>query len=193
MHPSHHRAGLWSPWPAGPTTPSILNIDPIRAAPPLTHGASDGTERHRHICHFIKDDVIYCYILAEASPAYFVFVTFCFVTALEQKSSKWWTLPGTAHQSKHVFVSEQFLNDYQCKANCVCVRVCMHVCGRSYWGNPLWPESKHHRFTQDKTSQQEKEGDKWRRGKSVLVWRGLLKPHQWANQEGHPATMNPQA
>lgn len=37
--------------------------------------------------------------------------------------------------------------------------------------------------SQDKTSQQEKEKDKWRRRKNVLVWRGLLKPLPQAHRE----------
>lgn len=69
-------------------------------------------------------------------------------------------------KAKYVFVSKQFLSDYQREANCV------RVSGRSYCSLEEIlpsPESKHHCFTQDKTSQQEKERDKWRRGKSVLV------------------------
>lgn len=91
------------------------------------------------------------------------------------------TSEGTLPQQQDMFL-RQLLSDYRCNGDC--------PSGRSYCSLEEIlpsPESKHHCFTRDKTFQQEKERDKWRRRKSVLVWRGLLKtPHPLVNQEDQP-------
>lgn len=80
-----------------------------------------------------------------------------------------------AGQTRH-FAPKQLLCDYQDQS-------CEWKKLQSPWGNPPPPESKHRCSTQDKTSQQEKEKDKWRRRKNVLVWRGLLKPLRQVHRE----------
>ena len=104
---------------------------------------------------------------------------------LKGKINMWRTL---ARKAKHVFVAG--LEWLPARGLIVCEWKKLPSPWRK---SSLCQESKHLCSTQDKTSQQEKERDKWRSGKSVLVWRGLLKPHPWAYQEERPEVFFPRS
>lgn len=86
-------------------------------------------------------------------------------------------------KAKHVFMSKQFVSDYQCKAD--------FLFGRSYCSlEEILPRQSQRIIALRKTKphSRKRKKDKWSWGKSVLVWRGPLKS---ANQEDRPEIMNP--